>query len=67
MQRKINFKNANIFSVTPKKIILYISNLDIFKMSKIKNPGVLFFQKVVFRKSPFQFDQERWMHVCFRC
>jgi hypothetical protein len=26
-----------------------------------------FFQKVVFRKSPFQFDQERWMHVYFRC
>ena len=67
MQRKINSKNTNVFSVTPKKIISYISNLDIFKMSKIKNPGVLFFQKVVFRKSPFQFDQERWTHVCFRC
>ena len=43
MQRNHKFENANIFSVTSKKIILYIPNLDKNKMSKIKNPGVLFF------------------------
>jgi hypothetical protein len=67
MQRKTKLENTKNFSVTSKKIISYIWILDKNKMSKIKNPGVLFFQKVVFRKSPFQFDQERWMHVYFRC
>jgi len=50
MQRKINSKNANIFSVTPKKIISYISNLDKNKNVQNKKPRGLVFSKSCFQK-----------------